>query len=208
MSDFHEVSLPLALAFGASGGPERRTDVVTLGSGRESRNTPWAQARRRYDLAGAARTLDDVHALIAFFEARRGRLHGFRFRDVMDWRSRAPGQTPIATDQQLGVGDGVRKSFQLVKTYADAGGASVRPIRKPVAGSVVAAIEGLATSNFNLDTATGVITFALAPAIGAVVTAGFAFDTPVRFDTDRLEARLEGVGAGRIIAAPLIEIVV
>lgn len=83
MSAFHEVSMPLPFALGASGGPERRVDIVALGSGAEARNTPWAHGRRRYDIGGAVRTLDEMHELIAFFEARRGKLHGFRFRDPL-----------------------------------------------------------------------------------------------------------------------------
>ncbi|MES2861535.1 MAG: DUF2460 domain-containing protein, partial [Pseudomonadota bacterium] len=36
--------------------------------------------------------------------------------------------------------------------------------------------------------------------------AGFLFDTPVRFDADRLEVTLESFGAGRMAAVPLIEV--
>ena len=67
---FHEVRFPANLSFGSVGGPERRTEVVTLTSGFEERNTPWAQSRRRYDAGVGLRSLDDVAALIAFFEAR------------------------------------------------------------------------------------------------------------------------------------------
>jgi uncharacterized protein (TIGR02217 family) len=38
------------------------------------------------------------------------------------------------------------------------------------------------------------------------VSAGFVFDVPVRFDTDRIEVTLETFGAGRMAAVPLIEI--
>lgn len=44
------------------------------------------------------------------------------------------------------------------------------------------------------------------PAPGAVITAGFAFDVPVRFDTDRLEINLQGFRHGAIPNIPLIEI--
>jgi uncharacterized protein (TIGR02217 family) len=208
MSAFHEVRLPLKLAFGASGGPERRTEIVTLGSGREERNTPWAHARRRYDVGGAVRTLGDLSDLIAFFEARRGRLHGFRFRDFADWRSCAPATAPSAADQTIGVGDGATNAFALVKTYGDGDYAYARPIRKPVSGSVLVAVGGaaLALDAYSVNTVTGVVTLATPPASLSAVTAGFEFDTPVRFDTDRLEASLEGFGAGRLVHAPLIEV--
>jgi len=208
VSAFHEVALPLPFALGASGGPERRVDVVTLGSGAEARNTPWAHGRRRYDIGGAVRTLDHVHELIAFFEARRGKLHGFRFRDPFDCKSCAPSAAPGATDQQIGEGDGETLAFALCKSYGDDASAYARPITKPVAGSVIVAIDGVVQDGdaYDIASESGVLTFAAAPADGAVVTAGFLFDTPVRFDVDRLELALDGFGAGHAVSVPLVEI--
>jgi uncharacterized protein (TIGR02217 family) len=141
-------------------------------------------------------------ALTAFFEARRGRLYGFRFRDFADFKSCAPGEAPAATDQRIGTGDGVRRSFGLRKVYGD----HERRIRKPVEGSVRLAVNGVETTAFSVDPATGQVTLAAAPASGAVVTAGFVFDVPVRFDADRIEVTLESFGAGRMVAMPLIEV--
>ena len=132
MSAFHEVRLALALAFGSSGGPECATDVARLASGAESRNARWAGSRRRWDVGGAAVKADVAHELIAFFEARRGRMHGFRFRDPVDWKSCAPSQAVAAADQALGVGDGETTEFQLVKHYASGGAFRDRMITKPV----------------------------------------------------------------------------
>lgn len=199
---FHEVRLPARLAFGSTGGIERRTEVVTLASGFERRATPWAHGRRRYLIGAGVRSLDDVAVLVAFFEARRGRLHGFRFRDFTDFRSCAPSASISPLDQRLGAGTGAAVSFQLLKLYGDV----ERPIRKPVDGSVRIAVDGVETGAFALDPPTGVVTLAESPPEGAVVTAGFAFDTPVRFDTDRIDVTLEGFEAGRLVAAPLIEI--
>ena len=208
MSAFHEVLLPLPFALGASGGPERRVDIVALGSGAEARNTPWAHGRRRYDIGGAVRSLDEVHALIAFFEARRGKLHGFRFRDPFDFKSCAPSAAPAATDQMIGEGDGERTIFQLCKTYSDGAGAYVRPINKPVAMSVLVAVAGeaLSASGYEVAIDTGALTLDAAPAEGVSITAGFLFDTPVRFDTDRLDLALDGFGAGHAVSVPLLEI--
>jgi uncharacterized protein (TIGR02217 family) len=208
VSAFHEVLLPLPFALGASGGPERRVDIVTLGSGAEARNTPWAHGRRRYDIGGAVRTLDQVHELIAFFEARRGKLHGFRFRDPFDHKSCAPSATPGALDQVIGEGDGVETQFALRKSYGVGDAAYVRPIAKPVAGSVLVAIDGevLEGSAYSVDAGNGLISFDVAPADGASISAGFLFDTPVRFDIDRLDLALDGFGAGHAVAVPLLEI--
>jgi uncharacterized protein (TIGR02217 family) len=201
---FHEVRLPARLAFGSTGGVERRTEIATLASGFERRSTPWALGRRRYLIGANLRSLDDMAALIAFFEARRGRLYGFRFKDFADFKSCAPGGVVSAEDQGLGGGDGVRTAFDLVKRYGDV----ERPIAKPVEGSVRIAVGGVEISGarFSVDAATGVVTLAAAPGAGAVVSAGFTFDTPVRFDTDRIETTLESFDAGRMAAVPLIEV--
>ncbi|MBL8568717.1 MAG: DUF2460 domain-containing protein [Phreatobacter sp.] len=206
MSAFHEVTFPLDIALGASGGPERRTDVVLLGSGREERNARWAHSRRRYDADYGVKSLAGLQAVIAFFEERRGRLHGFRFRDRLDCSSAQPGAAPSPTDQEIGTGDGETVAFRLAKTYGAGGTAYRRPVAKPVAGSVRVAVGGVETGSFAVDAATGVVTLALAPADGAVVTAGFLFDVPVRFDADRLDVNLTSFAAGEIPSIPLIEI--
>jgi len=208
MSAFHDIRLPARLAFGCTGGVERRTEVVTLASGHERRSSPWAQGRRRYLIATAARPLDEAAQLVAFFEARRGRLHGFRFRDPSDFKSCVPSAQPAATDQAIGTGDGARKTFQLVKAYGGAPEVAMRTIARPVAGTVKVAVAGvaLAPAAFTVDPATGLVTLVAAPAVGAAVSAGFEFDTPVRFDIDRLDLQMEGFAAARITACPLVEV--
>ncbi|CAN5368019.1 TIGR02217 family protein [soil metagenome] len=208
MVAFHEMRLPARLAFGCTGGVERRTQVTTLGSGFERWSTPWAQGRRRYLIGTATRPLDDAAELVAFFEARRGRLHGFRFRDPADCKSCVPSQTPAATDQAIGTGDGARKTFALAKTYGSGATAMVRPIAKPVAGTVKIAVGGvtLAAAAFAVDTVTGLVTLVTAPAAGVAITAGFEFDTPVRFDGDRIDVTLESFNAARIGAVALVEV--
>lgn len=199
---FHEVRLPVRLAFGSTGGVERRTEVVTLASGFERRSTPWAHGRRRYLIGAGVRSLDDAAALTAFFEARRGRLYGFRYKDFADHRSCAPSGVVSPLDQAIGTGDGTRTVFQLTKAYGDL----ARPIRKPVADAVRVALDGVEVEAFTIDASTGEITFTSAPSVGAAVTAGFQFDTPVRFDADRIDVTLEGFDAGRVMAVPLIEV--
>ena len=205
---FHDVRLPARLAFGSTGGVERRTEIVTLASGYERRSTPWAQGRRRYLIGANLRSLDDMATLTGFFEARRGRLYGFRFRDFADFKSCAPGAVVTAGDQALGAGDGVRTRFDLIKRYGEGEDALERRVRKPVAGTVRVAVAGveLDASGFTVDAATGEVTQAVAPPVGALVTAGFEFDVPVRFDADRIEVTLESFEAGRMAAVPLIEV--
>lgn len=203
MSAFHDVLFPLSVGLGARGGPERLTEIVELASGHEERNSPWAHSRRRWDAGPGVRSRDDLALLTAFFEARRGRLHAFRFRDPADHASCLPSGTPAAGDQLLGLGDGVRTRFSLLKRYGTGDSAYQRPIALPVAESVLVAVNG-APAAFTRDGAE--IVFDTPPADGAAVTAGFRFDVPVRFDTDRLEVSLDHFGAGFAASVPLVEV--
>jgi uncharacterized protein (TIGR02217 family) len=203
---FHEIRFPTSIAFHSTGGPERRTEIVTLGSGFEERNGVWANSRRRYDVGYGVKTLDDIHTVIAFFEARAGRLYGFRFKDFADFKSCAPGAEISPLDQPIGLGDGETASFQLFKRYVSGPANWSRAISKPVAGSVRLALAGVETAGFGLDPTTGIVTFDTPPALDAEITAGFEFDVPVRFDADVLSINLANFGAGEIPSIPLMEI--
>lgn len=207
--NFHDVRFPAALSVGSSGGPERRTEIVALQNGFEERNSPWAHSRRRYDAGLGVRSLDDLAEVVAFFEARQGQLYGFRWKDWTDFKSCAPSAAPGPRDQAIGTGDGVATAFQLVKGYASGTQGYARPIVKPVPGKVTIAVGGVAIfegTDFTVDHATGRVVTQVAPPAGAAVTAGFEFDVPVRFDTDRITASLAGFAAGEIPSIPVVEV--
>jgi len=206
--NFHDVRFPASISFGSMGGIERRTEVVELVSGHEERNAPWAHARRRYDAGLGVRSLDDLAAVLAFFEARRGRLYGFRWKDWLDHRSCAPSALPSAMDQELGVAGEADTCWRLVKRYGDAGASYARPIVKPVPASIRVAVDGveLTAAEFSIDPASGELVLAAAPPVGAMVSAGFEFDVPVRFDTDVLEVNMAAFEAGEIPSIPIIEV--
>lgn len=211
MTGFNEVRFPTDVALGARGGPERRTDVVTLRSGAEERNAIWADSRRKYQAGYGVKSFAQLEAVLAFFEAQRGRLYGFRWKDRFDYRSCASPHAPGPLDQQIGIGDGTTAVWQLSKTYSAGGTPYVRPIRKPVAGAVTLAVNGTAVvigTGFTVETTTGLVTFLAGhiPPSGAIITAGFQFDVPVRFDTDYLEVDLSHFEAGEIPNIPIIEI--
>jgi uncharacterized protein (TIGR02217 family) len=210
MAGFHDILFPLDIALNSAGGPERRTEIVSFGSGREARNARWADSRRRYDAGYGVKTLAALSSVVAFFEERRGRLYGFRWRDRLDCSSTPAGGPISPRDQGIGIGDGVTATFALVKTYGSAFAPYQRAIAKPVAGSVRIAVDGgeLANDFFACDTTTGAVTFASGhiPAAGAAITAGYLFDVPVRFDTDYLEVDLSAFTAGAIPNIPLVEI--
>ena len=204
---FHEVRFPDNISRGARGGPERRTQVVELASGDEERNASWANSRRRYDVAYGIRRADDLAAVVAFFEARNGRLHGFRYKDWADYKSALPSQAITATDQQIGTGTGSLQTFQLAKRYTSGAQTWVRTVAKPVAGTIRVALGMVEQmSGWTVDTTTGVVTFTAAPAGGVIVRAGFEFDVPVRFDSDTLDVTLDFERLGSITSIPLLEI--
>lgn len=206
---FHEVRFPASLSFGSLGGPERRTDIVTLANGFEERNTPWAHSRRRYDAGLGLRSLDDMERLIAFFEARRGQMFAFRWKDWADFRSCLPSGKTSPDDQVIGRGDGVTRVFQLVKSYRSGDQSYTRPIIKPVLGTVALAIEATRLYegvDFEVDLTTGLVTLAEAPTIGLELTAGFEFDVPVRFDTDRIATSVASFQAGEVPRVPVLEV--
>ena len=202
-SGFDDVRFPLPVGPGASVGAAWRTDVVTLASGAEVRNARWAGSKRRWDIASAVGSTSDLALLSAFFEARMGRLRGFRFRDPADHSSAMPGEAASSQDQSIGTGDGTIQTFQLGKAY----GGLFKAVTKPVEGTVSIAVDGVPqASGWSVDLLTGEVVFDTQPAAGAALTAGFEFDWPVRFDTDRLDITHELIGAGRAVSVPIIEI--
>ncbi len=206
---FHEIRFPASLSFGSVGGPERRTDVVTLANGFEERNTPWAHARRRYDAGVGLRSLDDIETLIAFFEARQGQIYGFRWKDWSDFKSARPTAEVDFRDQLIAQGDGAQTVFQLLKTYRSGEAIYQRPITKPVSGTARLGLgqeelqEGI---DFDLDTATGQVRLSHPPEQGIEVVAGFEFDVPVRFDTDKILTSVASFQAGEVPNVPVVEV--
>ena len=208
---FHETRFPTAISRASHGGPERRTDVVALGSGAEERNARWADSRRSYNAGYGVKSLNDLHAVIAFFEERRGRLHGFRWRDPSDFKSCPPETAPTALDQQIGIGDGTTAAFQLKKVYGSVFNPWTRDIEKPVSGTVLIAVAGVVqtpATAYSVDHATGIVTFQPGhiPSAAQIITAGFEFDVPVRFDTDKLEISIQGFRHGAIPSIPIVEV--
>lgn len=209
IGEFHDVRFPVHVGFGATGGPERRTEVTTLLSGRERRNARQIHSRRRFDAASGVRSLDDLDAVVAFFEARRGELVAFRFRDPLDWKSGSARNPTTVQDQAIGNGDGTTVTFQLMKQYGEGADAYQRPIRLPVSDSVSIAVDGqsLNAADFTTDAATGLVTLATAPAPGSVITAGYEFDIKARFATASLSVSVSAFKAGQIPSIPIVEVI-
>lgn len=208
MADFHEVRFPTSISRGSSGGPRRRTDIVTLRSGFEERNAVWADSRREYDAGLGVRDINDMHEVLEFFEARLGRLYGFRWKDWADYKSCAPNQNPSRDDQVIGTGDGSETEFQLVKAYSSGPTSWTRTIKKPVSGTVLVEVNGslVNPANYSVNPQTGIITFNSAPANTHVVKAGYEFDVPVRFTNDHIDITVELFSAGQAPQINVIEV--
>lgn len=206
---FHEVRFPASLSFGSVGGPERRTEVVTLANGHEERNSPWLHSKRRYDAGLGMRSLDDVEVLIAFFEARMGQMHAFRWKDWADYKSSIASGVVTFEDQQIAFGDGVTSVFPLAKVYRSGGHTHTRPISKPVQNTVrigVANDELQEGIDYTFDMTTGLVTFSHPPDPEMPITAGYEFDVPVRFDTDHVHTSVASFQAGEALNVPIIEV--
>ena len=209
---FHEVQFPPDISYGSKGGPGFKTEILTTDSGSEQRVAKWSTPRRFYDVSFGLKSWQDMKRVISFYIARLGAAYGFRYKDWLDYTSSTTGPvfSPVFTDQQIGVGDGVKTSFQLVKTYNDGFISRTRTITKPVNGTVTIGVGGVQqTSGWTVNSATGIVTFTSAPAYGMLISAGYEFDVPVRFDasSDQLiSANLDDFDNSSIQSIGLIEI--
>lgn len=161
MSFLESPRFPEQLGRGSGGGPGYRTQINETISGREYRDVKWSYPRHRYNAANAVRTHAELEEILAFFHACMGRGYGFRFKDWLDYKSCLLAGTPTAVDQALGGGDGTTLTFQLVKTYTRGALSLVRQIKKPVDGTVLVGVSGVAQpSRWSVDITTGIVTFA------------------------------------------------
>lgn len=170
---FLDIRFPDAVARGATGGPGFSTNVVTLGSGAEQRNIQWADARGEWNISTGIRTRAQMADVIAHFYIVKGRGYSFRFKDWNDYDAADVAMEEVSSTV-----------WQLVKRYNLGGFEHVRKITKPVSGTIAIKIAGSPVTPSDIDYSTGLVTFGSAP--GSAPTASFAFDVPVRFDTDKL----------------------
>lgn len=198
---FYAVEIAACPGFGFTGGPEFNTNVQTLANGSESRNADWAICRHKY--TAPFNSIDDTAyaAIKTVFLLTRGRCHTFLHKDWGDF---------VAVNEPFGKGDGTTTTFQLSKTSTMPGTSATyqRTITKPVAG-VKVYVNG-ALTGAAVDSLTGLVTFAAAPAANAVLTWTGEFRVHVRFDTDSLPFNLQSIfrdgGYARNGSIDLIEV--
>jgi uncharacterized protein (TIGR02217 family) len=204
MDAFDNVHYPFALGRNASVAPEFSTSIAVTASGHERRNSLWSDARLHFDVGPGIRSETELCELVAFFRARRGPARGFRITDPFDHSSNGMIGVPTMLDQLIGVGDGTRADFQLIKTYGSHE-PQVRPITRPRPETLLVSVGGVASTAWTLSE-TGTLRFITAPPQSAEVRAGFLFDVPVRFAEDRLDVSAVNFAAGEVPSIPLIEL--
>jgi uncharacterized protein (TIGR02217 family) len=189
---------PTDISYGSTGGAIFSTNITSNVAGYEQRNQHWQAARCAYNVAHGVKSKAQLDELIAFFRAHKGRAHPFRFKDWSDYQG---------INQQIGVGNGATKNFQLIKTYISGDLTDVRIINKPVENSVLIYFGGvLQNDGYNIDYTTGIVSFTSPPANGAIIKADYEFDVWVRFETDQLSARLDDYGVYSWNEIPLVEV--
>ena len=202
---FHDVRFPDRIAEGAEGGPEFSTSVIVSSGGHEQRQGNWSVGRGRWNVATGLQDDNDLAVLIAFFRARAGRLHAFRFKDWSDYQ---------LDRQVIGTTGGGDATWQILRTYTSGPTSVTRTITRPVVGTVRCWVNGTerslgtGSSQFQVNLASGVITLgsALAGTTGQAIEAACEFDVPARFDTDTLPLRLTAFQLGEWSDIPVVEI--
>lgn len=175
--------------------PRWSTDLQQVDSGAERANQRWESPLHTFILPNAIREHVTYEAIHNHWMAMRGPLQTFPFRDPLDFASAAlvqPNFVPTLsrTDQPLGTGDGVTRTFQLVKQYTRGVQTYTRTVAHPVVSTVIVGFDGFDPETLSpsfpwtVDRLTGLVTFVDAPGPGVVLTAGFLYDVEVRFDSD------------------------
>jgi len=215
---FHDVRFPEEIGNGSALGVSFRTLITSLDSGREQRQSLWGEPRYRYDVAYGIRSMEALAGVMRFARARDGALNSFRFKDSLDYHTSPtnPTHTGQTGNQDMpmspAVGDGSTTVFRLVKTYVSGSQTRTKTITLPVSGTIEVWINDILKTegvDYTINYTTGAVTFATAPAGGAVPEWSGEFDRRVRFgdQSDKLlQGVISGYDIGNIAAIELIEV--
>lgn len=227
MSHFDDIIIPDTIALSGQTGPSTSVEQVSLSNGFRETNLLWTQKLRRLNIGYPNMTPTDAFVILKIFEAVEGPLHSFLSKDRNDWNTTAGnmengGESSITKDDQklentadqTDVGDGTEKDFLCLKDYSSGSTATHRRyITKPQDGTgdfaIKVALDGVLKTegvDYTVNYSTGVISFTVAPGIGVVPTAGFAFYVPVAFVSDDFLALLLQPGITSVPDIPLMEV--
>ncbi len=188
----------------SSGGYKFRTTMVRAGSGIEKRvehnlqpSFPGLENQPMYegDLGNLIVTQCELDYITNFFNARRGRNQGFRFKNWADYKcTHLPdyghkGEINATYTQGItypATADGTNKKFKMVKAYFSQGDVTYKALHKIVDNTASVYVNGVLDESVFIDVNNGEIHFETAPAQGSDITHNCQFDLPVRFDTDEM----------------------
>ena len=208
---FHETRFPEVISWGATGGPGYDTTVVEFDTGKEQRNQNWARARMAWDVSHGVKSQADLDKLIAFFRGRRGRAHGFRYKDLVDFK--LEDETLQNSVDDTFVGDNSTVLFNVVKRYeivpelpaTSAINIEVRRIFKLRGGAsdplteltLTVKLDGSTVdpADYTIDFDAGTVTFDTAPGTNVVPSIIVEFDVPARFEVDKMAISIEDFNA-------------
>lgn len=191
MSRFEDVYLdPCVPGYPCISSPRWMTRIVQVDSGAEQVEQRWEHPLHRFTLPEAVRDMDTFNSVRDHWLVMRGPAKTWPWRDPLDFASvnlKMPNKAPTITnmDQQIGVGDGFTRSFQLVRTYTRGSATYTRRIVLPVVSSMLVSIDGVAQlGGWTVSRPGGVLTFDTPPEDVSIIRVGFLFDCLVRFEND------------------------
>lgn len=199
MSEYLKAYIPACEAYGWEGGPEHKTRIVQLRSGRERRNAEWVQPQHFFSLPFQNITQPQYAPVKMMHMNRRGRWGAFLYRDRSDWQ---------ADDEALVVAEAGQDTFQLGKWSLIDGVTYYRHVYALyVPGSDWAAedseisitVNDAPASTYVLDRDRGLVIFDTPMSGGEIIRWSGAFSIWVRFDNDRLPFSIDNRSGGEYV---------
>lgn len=186
MSEYIRAYIPACEAYGWEGGPEHKTRIVQLRSGRENRNAEWVQPQHFFSLPFVNISQSQYAPIKQMHMNRRGRWGVFLYRDRSD---------EFADDETFAVAEAGQTEFQLGKWSIIDGVSYYRhvyaiyspgPDGEAVEFPVALTVDGTPAGTHAVDRDRGVVIFDTPMVGGEILAWSGRFSLWVRFDNDRL----------------------
>lgn len=176
MSNLVFPTLP-GLAWNVARSPQWATRIQKAVSGKEFRSA-WMSAplytfRLQYEVLREASAYQELQQLVAFYNNVRGSFDSFLYRDPND---------NSVTAHSFGTGNGVQTAFQLVRSY----GGNLEAVGQ-LNGAPSIYINGVLQATGYTISATGLVTFSVAPINAAALTWTGNYYYRCRFLQDAME---------------------
>lgn len=188
------------LGWSVTKNPTFSTEIQSSLAGREVRvqnfqNPIWEFTLAYEYLLNDPRSRDEneqtpLETLVGFFLARGGQFDDFLLNES-DLTQRL--EDSVYSGQPIGTGDGVTRTFQLVRNCGGFLEACQNPANQAATIYVSGRTPPLQVQGTDYTIALGLVTFTAAPANGAAITADFTFLHRVRFDTGTSRNGKEGI---------------